>query len=244
LEWWHEHLQQERDRDNVVRRLSGFVAPTEHAVGLSAPHLHPDTKTVVIPHPCHFEPIRKSKTTPSDWLVAAFIGRVIPFKGLDVLLDAFDQIAASVPVVLKIVSPANDDWTSYRESMRERCLGVKRIQWIEKGVLRGDDLANLHATIDVLAVPSVWLEYFGFVTVEALSLGTPVLLPDYPNQRELFESRGVGVSFVTPGNVSEWAKALERAWEQKQAHALRVDGSQFLTVSEYGQRIRSFYEQL
>jgi glycosyltransferase involved in cell wall biosynthesis len=97
-----------------------------------------------------------------------YLGRLVPSKGVDVLLRALALIGGSRAV---IAGEGPD---------RERLVGlaaklglssrVDFVGWVEQ-----DERSRLLAGARLLAVPSLWDEPFGMVGVEALGTGLPVV---------------------------------------------------------------------
>ena len=102
--------------------------------------------------------------------VVGFVGRVVPEKGIDVLVDALAPMEARLLVVGD--GPARDD------------LQARTTHW-PKGkahfVGRASDIAvpDFLACMDVLVLPSrttpSWAEQFGHVLIEAMAAGVPVV---------------------------------------------------------------------
>jgi glycosyltransferase involved in cell wall biosynthesis len=78
------------------------------------------------------------------------------------------------------------------------------------GFLPEADIADLYASIDVFALPSVnSFEAFGIVQVEAMMAGVPALASDLPGVRTPVQETGFGV-VVTPRDEAGIADGLVR----------------------------------
>jgi glycosyltransferase involved in cell wall biosynthesis len=183
------------------------------------------------------------KETPSDRLVVGFVGRCLPMKGLHVLLDAVDRVSGAVPMEIRLVVATNDDeGAGYWKPLQERARRMPLVHWDEPGHLDAAMLRTLHQQIDVMVVPSLWPEYVGFVALEALALGTPVILSDYPTQRELLnENSG---TLVPHGDAAALAEALSLYWRIKQTGNLPKPTSPALPASEYARQLLKIYQEL
>ena len=119
--------------------------------------------------------IRAEQSTP----VVLFVGRLVPYKGVEVLLDAM----RGVPAVLSIVG---DGPLRGALEARARELGVEQ-QVRFHGEVSGAELDALYLACDVFVLPSVTRqEAFGVVQIEAMARGKPVIST----------SVGTGVSWV------------------------------------------------
>jgi glycosyltransferase involved in cell wall biosynthesis len=72
-----------------------------------------------------------------------------------------------------------------------------------------DDIPDVMADLDVLALPSVEPESYGLVLVEALASGTPVVTTDHGGPPEIVARAAAGVALaVAPGDPRPLADAL------------------------------------
>jgi glycosyltransferase involved in cell wall biosynthesis len=72
------------------------------------------------------------------------------------------------------------------------------------------DVTEFFDEIDVLVVPSVWLEPFGLVVVEAASAGVPVLIAHRPGLMEAARAAGACHLTFAPNDVEALRDALHR----------------------------------
>lgn len=102
---------------------------------------------------------------PQDGFVALYLGRVVPDKGVEELVDAW-RLAGFDPADarLLIVGPGHPGY------VRALTAGTDAEYLPE----RADVVTPLHAA-DVVVVPSQWDEPFGRVVIEAMGAGRPVL---------------------------------------------------------------------
>lgn len=97
---------------------------------------------------------------------AAFVGRLSPEKGVDTLLDAWQQLPAALPLRIAGDGPMAD-------RVRAAADQDDRIEWL--GRLSPDDVSALLADADFLVLPSLWYEGLPRTILEAYARGTPVL---------------------------------------------------------------------
>lgn len=243
LDWWHEAQRVARQRRAGLDMLDVFVSPTQSALDLTAPHLGRTTRTACIMHPLPSELRRvEAKRTPAEVLRVGFVGRALPIKGLHTLVEAVESVIDRVPVELRVHCPDNaGEHRAYWRPLSERVARLAGSTWRTEGVLDASGLRRLHGELDVLAVPSVWPEWLGLVTLEAQGLGTPVILSDYPTQRDLAEGDGRSSWLVPPGDPVALAGALEQAWRCKQAGELAAPAVDYPTPREYAERLVELY---
>ncbi|MFC7277368.1 glycosyltransferase [Paractinoplanes rhizophilus] len=117
-----------------------------------------------------------------------FLGRLeMAQKGMDLLLDAYAQIAAYTRSDLVIAGDGPDE-----AALRARAesLGIAhRLHWL--GRIDGPARFEILAAARLVCMPSCY-ETFGMVAAESLAVGTPVVAFDIPCLRALVRP-GVGV---------------------------------------------------
>ena len=69
-----------------------------------------------------------------------------------------------------------------------------------------DELEKVMDNTDVLIVPSIWNETFGFTVLEALSYGVPVIVSDMVGSKDLLCERKSGLIY---NNLEELEEALK-----------------------------------
>jgi glycosyltransferase involved in cell wall biosynthesis len=141
---------------------------------------------------------------PEVWLAVA-VRRLVPRMGLDVLLDAWREVASAtdLPMLLLIagVGPSRDEL----EAQTQR-LGLSgSVRFI--GRVDDADLVSLYRAADVSVVPSVALEGYGLVVLESLATGTPVIASAVGGLSEALGSFDKGL-LVPPGDRHALADRL------------------------------------
>ena len=70
-----------------------------------------------------------------------------------------------------------------------------------------DELENIFDETDILVVPSIWYETFGFTVLEALSYGVPVIISDTVGSKDIL---AVGAGIVVEGmDASKLAMTIQ-----------------------------------
>ena len=106
-------------------------------------------------------------------LVLAFLGAIVPHKGLQVLLEALDQ--ARLPAVeLTTFGPIGDPERA--RALYARAARVPGLVFRMYGEYEPGDLPVLLQDIDGVVVPSQWPETFCLVAREALARGIPAIV--------------------------------------------------------------------
>jgi glycosyltransferase involved in cell wall biosynthesis len=169
--------------------------------------------TLVVPSIVH-DPVTAPRQTPTraarESLVVGIIGRLAPWKGQHVFLEAFARAFADGQTRALIVGSAmfGDAETRYAEDLHTlaRSLGVA--DRVEFRGFRPDVWAEL-ADMDVFVHASITAEPFGQVIVEAMLADVPVVAAAGGGPSEII-SDGIDGLLYPPGDVERLSAALQR----------------------------------
>lgn len=132
-----------------------------------------------------------------------FIGRMVYYKGCDVLLEAFAKVKNA-----ELVMAGSG---GMEEQLKQRCaeLGMTdRVQFT--GRLTEEELCRQYASCDVFVLPSVVRsEAFGLVQIEAMAFGKPVINTKLPSGVPYVSIHKETGLTVEPGNAEELAEAMQ-----------------------------------
>ncbi len=149
-------------------------------------------------------PIRSARPQLDGPPTVAFAGRLVATKGIGVLLDAFAQIATTLPEARLVIAGDGPE----REALTQRThqLGLSgQVDWL--GHLSRDDAEAAFASAWVQAVPSTWEEPFGLVAAEGLMRGTAVVASEIGGLAEIVVDGETG-ALVPAGDPTALANAL------------------------------------
>lgn len=154
--------------------------------------------------------VKSRLTDTNKSLKIGYLGRWTQTKGLNVLIQAVQNLSPDVSVKLKVHAFAH---LEREKAFREQILSSlnkndRRIEIAEP--LPREKIADALADFDLLAVPSQWLETGPLVVLEAHAAGTPVLGSGIGGIAELV-SHGVDGWLVPQHEVSSriaWGKAI------------------------------------
>jgi glycosyltransferase involved in cell wall biosynthesis len=144
----------------------------------------------------------------APFLRIGYIGQIAEHKGVDILMKAFKRIRADNGTLprLKIYGDT-EQFPGFTRKLRRLAADVDRITL--EGVFRNEDIAQIHAGLDVLIVPSVWYENSPNVILEAFATGTPVIASRLGGMAELVQHETNGLLFA-PGDTADLGRQLQR----------------------------------
>jgi glycosyltransferase involved in cell wall biosynthesis len=143
------------------------------------------------------------------------VGRLVPYKGVDVLVRAMPRIHEETGARLRVVGDGP-------EAPRLRALARDLDAPVDfLGRVPQADLARLYGEARVSVLPSVnTQEAFGIALLESMATGTPVVASDLPGVREVASLAGLT---APPGDPQGLAEAVVRAWRDPDAFGAPAD---------------------
>lgn len=236
-------------REEAMRRNAGvtrmfetathFLAPSETLRERFLAHgLRPEQVTLARQGIDH-APFEGLERTPGERLRLGFLGSLMVSKGPDLLLEAFADLppgAASL-VLHGAYSPYHGD-DRYRGRL-EPLLATPGVRW--SGPLAHEAVPAALAALDVVVVPSIWIENAPFVIKEAFLAGAPVVASDLGGMAEHVEHERSGLLFP-PGDVAALRRTLIRLVEEPGlVDRLRAGLPRVATIREDAESTRDLY---
>src|SRR2546427_3518096 len=237
LDWW---LSWKHRR--MLRRLAGLIAGSDLAGSLvrgHAPRL-PSAVSRQLGAVARREP----QHVPHEGLAIGFVGRLVPQKGLDNLLQAL-ALQRAAKWRLTIVGDGPD-----RERLEQLATELRlaaRVRWT--GGLPAEHVANLWPELDVLVLPSrssnEWRETNGQVLMEAMANEVAVMGTNSGVIPELIGDAGI---VVPDGDLQAMAGAVERLSDQATrrglAQAARARALRLYSDDAIAERTLTFWQQV
>jgi glycosyltransferase involved in cell wall biosynthesis len=193
----------------AAARLSA-LRTADAAVGYSTAvvaHLRHNAIEPVWQVPLPVEVPEATSEAPDGPALVAFAGRVVPAKGLAVLLRSMRWFAGDVEVL-------GDGWARPSVERLVDELGLRgRVRL--RGWVGDEAVADLLRRAHVVAVPSVWPEPFGMVGPQAMAHARPVVASATGGVRDWLEHERTGLA-VEPRNPEALGRALARVLDDRE----------------------------
>ena len=133
-----------------------------------------------------------------------FVGRLVYYKGVDVLLQALAQVPG-VSCVVVGEGPLKGKLTGLAEK-----LGISgRVRFLDP--LPEDLYPSIYHCADLFVLPSVErTEAFGIVGLEAMAAGLPIITTELGTGTSCYNRNGITGYVVEAGNVENLAEAIRK----------------------------------
>lgn len=174
---------------------------------------------VVIPN--YYDPAEFPLGDGSVLPTFGFVGRPIARKGLRVAQEACERIGAD----LYVAGEGQAEFTGYGQHF---------------GVLARDEIAGFMGGLTALFVPTIYVEPFGGVAVEAMLCGTPVITTDFGAFTETVQHGRDGFRCRT---LAEFVDAAQQASTLVRA-AIRQRAVERWSMAEVGEQYEVYFERL
>jgi GT2 family glycosyltransferase/glycosyltransferase involved in cell wall biosynthesis len=178
---------------------------------------------------------------PSDQLRLGFVGSLMASKAPHILLEAVAGLPegrVSVTVAGDVVPYHGDN--RYEDLVRP-LLNSPGVNWL--GRVAHEEIPSLLSSLDVLVVPSVWVENAPFVIKEAFAAGVPVVASNLGGMAELVEDGRNGLLF-NAGDQDDLRRVVLRLLDEPSLlPALRTGIPHVRTMDEDAAWTQSIYEK-
>ena len=192
----------------VLRRAGRFVVQNEGSAR-EIVSVRPDASVEVIPHPSEPRavipdraPARARLGVPANAPLFLFSGLLRPYKGWDVLLEAFAEVRRTIPEAQLVL--AGEPWGEARDLPARPARGVR----LELRYLAEDERAAWFAACDAVVCPYRHATGSG-IAADALAFSRPVIGSSVDGLLGIVEDGRSGL-LVPPGDAGALAAAMIR----------------------------------
>ena len=219
--------------------VDGYVAASRCYAKLGEPHGFTPVQVV----PC-WSPAEVVETAPRNQSPHfLFLGRLVPEKGIDILIRAWPKVRKAVPGATLRILGEGDQRPQLEELAKSSGLDPKEVL---PGRIPSDQVKDALASARALVFPSIWLEAFGLVALEAFRAGIPVVASRLGGIPELVQDERTGL-LANPRDAKDLAKAMIRLATDDELHGRLSEGALELARShqsdENVQELHAFYQR-
>lgn len=160
----------------------------------------------------------------NEKFIVLFVGRLVPEKGIEVLLDSAARWNNNIGLIFVGTGPLEGDII--------RC-SAKDSKIHFMGRLNQDELPSIYSAADVTIVPSVSEEGFGRVIMESLACSTPVIAA---NRGSIPEALDASVGQLIDISADNMRKAVENLYKNNSRLKLFSSNARKFAERRYSQR--------
>lgn len=218
--WWHSDIVKQKKllfffkpiMNRFLKRVDRIIVATEGHITSSKYLGKYKEKCVVVPYGIKVDeylnnprlPVLTEKLTDSGSKKVLFTGRLIYYKGIEVLVRAFEEISGAE---LFIIGTGSEE-SGMRELVSEKNMSDK-VHFL--GNMPKDKLRAAFADCDFLVLPSVAnSEAFGLVQLEAMVYGKPVINTNLPTGVPFVSVDGKTGITVPVNDIGALAAAIQK----------------------------------
>ncbi len=213
---------------SALEKISGRIAVAEAARSTLVEHLGGDA--VLIPNGVHVSRYEKAEPLPGfpgTCGTLGFLGRMDePRKGLDILLAAFTMMAEQRPGLRLLVAGRGDP-----DEVLAQVPRALQPRIVLLGQVSDADRIRMLHSVDVFCAPNTGGESFGYVLVEAMAAGAPIVASDLEAFRLVLRGGEAGELFPA-GDPAGLAAAAGRLLDDP-AHGASLAAVASVAVREF-----------
>ncbi len=171
---------------------------TSEAESLECKKLIPGWKGFVVPNVIHLPDLQTSKKQNGLFTIL-FLSRIHPKKGIELLMEAVSKLTTSV--CLLIAGTGEQDYINRLKKKAKKLHMEDRMKWL--GWKSREEKFDTLMEADLFALTS-YNENFANVVIEALHVGTPVLLSAKVGLSKFVAAQNLGwICSLAPGDIAE-----------------------------------------
>ncbi|HUT79665.1 MAG TPA: glycosyltransferase family 4 protein [Candidatus Bathyarchaeia archaeon] len=181
----------------------------------------PNDKMTIIPNGVRFNDFsvelpeeeklkHHKKYAKLDEQIVSYIGRLVPEKGVNILLGAVNSVLKKKPKTKFVI--AGEGWHRNELERITRELKITH-NVLFTGYIPDEDFLAYYNVADILVVPSTY-EPFGIVALEGMATKTPIIVSDVGGLSEIVDHRWTGMK-VPPENSTALAEIIIELLETK-----------------------------
>ncbi|HEX8957362.1 MAG TPA: glycosyltransferase family 4 protein [Burkholderiaceae bacterium] len=204
----------------VLKKVDRVICVSEYIRRQAARHFpehaHRFTVALNATDPETFKPheVAPARTGPLQFDAGKryllYVGRLVPIKGVHVLIEAFPEILRRHPDVRLVITGSSFFQGAARTEYERELVALAEpvaSSIVFTGFLPHETLKYLYAAVDIVVMPSVWQEPLGLVMLEAMASGTLLVGSSVGGVPEVIDSGRNGV-LVPAGDAARLADAV------------------------------------
>jgi len=223
---------------NILSKIDIFLSPSKTLRNFYIENGIPEEKVLFSPYGFDKSRItfKKKRFEKNSKINFGFVGRIIPAKGVHLLIEAFNKIN-NENIHLYIFGSLGKDGIYLKKLAKNKNIHFE-------GGFDNRDIDKILDKIDVLVVPSIWYENSPLVIQEAFLKGIPVITSNIGGMAELVKD-GVNGFLFDVGNVDALVKVIKKIADNPEIlNNLRVNPDDVRDIKDDANFIKQLYKRL
>ena len=146
--------------------------------------------------------LKRDLGIPENLSLAGFVGRIVPHKGIDTLIQGWRKLPSDTKQTSALVIAGANNSDDLYGRLRKACHSEENIFYLG----RRDNVEELYQLFDILILPSTH-EGFPYSVLEAQSVGVPAIVTRVTGNIDAIEEQKTGL-FVQVDNPAELAYTI------------------------------------
>ena len=213
-----------RQKINVVLVPTQFTRRMFVANGFQSKQVHLLPFAVEPNHP-----LASVQHSPAGHIRFLFVGRLQPYKGTHLLIEAFNRLDDPRGATLTIYGAA-DGYETYFQELQKVIDANPRIFF--KGSIPPDQLGQAFAEADYFVLPSTWHENSPLILLDALQSKTPVIASEIGGVTDVI-THGVNGLLFARGDSDALRQLLQQSIRETQLLEELRAGVDLPTIDDY-----------
>ena len=196
--------------------------------------------------------LQSTSSATTNQIRVGILGSVAPHKGQLKFCEEALKAELQNHFKIEVHGPIPENYQGDRSSQIKICELAKYYPnfLTLNGPYDKEDLASIFSQLDIVAMPSVWQEVYGFVAREALAYGLPVIITDAGGLAGLSNREGV---FTLPmAKTNLWGKLLRQGleegplykWTYQRRKGIPMPSDSIPSNQDCARKVESLYRRL
>lgn len=232
----------------TIKLADAVYSSSKCSAGWIQKYYHPDVTEIPIIHTgIDAKIFSPQKVQKNKNLTIIFVGKLVKNKGVEELVDAVCNIVKDYPGLhLQLIGRGNDD---YVNALKEKAKKSDAPDFLEfPGPITREHLPTMLCKADIFAAPSYYEGGPGFVYLEAMACGLPVIGCEGSGINEIIHHEENGL-LVPVANINKLEKAIRKLiLNPEYARQLGNNARKFTeTEADYGhciKKLEEFYKSI
>ncbi len=151
-----------------------------------------------------------------------FFTTLAPFKGLELLIEAFCRLQKKYPrLQLNIAGAEHARFSNYTRELRTRFAGMDGVRWL--GQIPEDQVMDLFRKSQIIVLPYTASTGSSSVLYQAATWGRAVIASDLEELCRLASENNLQIEFFKAGNMESLCTSIQNLLDSPQKRRLQAE---------------------